>query len=282
MTSRPVSGRREYFSPGERFTRTAVAWKIAASKLEHMIEFAIIFVLAILQSIFGIGILFFGTPTLLLLGFPFSETLSILLPASAAVSLFQVIGGSLPDRRQIGNYIGWCMVPLTIALVGSLSLGWDVELESIVAVTLSLYVVVRLSPQTERVLRGSVQRLPQAWLAVIGTVHGFSNLGGGLLAIFSASSFDDKIKVRSNIAFCYLCFASIQLVTLAILKPDVMNAAQFGYAGLAIIVFVVIDRKVFGAIATPVFDRILTMLIGCYSALIFLKLFGVFAAPAAT
>ena len=246
-----------------------------------MIEFATIFVLAILQSIFGIGILFFGTPTLLLFGFSFPETLSILLPASIAVSLFQVIGSGIPERRQIGNYIGWCLIPLTIALVGSLSFGWDVELESIVAVTLLLYVVVRLSPRTERALRGSAQRLPQAWLAVIGTVHGLSNLGGGLLAIFAASSFDDKTKVRSNIAFYYLCFAFIQLVTLAILKPDVMNAAQFGYASLAIFVFVVTDRMVFDNIATPIFERILTILIGCSSALIFLRLFGVFQAPAA-
>lgn len=245
-----------------------------------MIELAVIFVLAILQSIFGIGILFVGTPTMLLLGFPFFETLSILLPASAAVSLLQLIGGNLPDRREIVTYISWCMAPLTIALVGSLSLGWDVELDSIIAVILSLYVVVRLSPRTERQLRCSVKRLPQPWLAVIGTVHGFSNLGGGLLAIFSASSFDDKTKVRSNIAFCYLCFAAIQLVTLAILKPNVMNLAQFGYAGLAIIVFFIVDRNFFGGIATPVFDRILTILIGCYSALIFLKIFGVFDAPA--
>ena len=88
--------------------------------------------------------------------------------------------------------------------------------------------------------------------------------------------------MRSNIAFCYLCFAVIQLVTLAILKPEVMHLTQFGYAALAIIVFIVIDRQVFGAIATPVFDRILTILIGCYSVLIFLKLFGVFQAPAPT
>ena len=282
MTFPAHRGPQKFLCPRDRFTRTAVAWKIANSAMDNMIEFATIFVLAILQSIFGIGILFFGTPTLLLLGFPFSETLSILLPASAAVSLFQVIRGNLPDRRQIGNYIGWCLVPLTAALVGSLSFGWDAELESIVAVTLLLYVVVRLSRRTERALQLSATRLPQAWLAVIGTVHGFSNLGGGLLAIFAASSFSDKKQVRSNIAFCYLCFAVIQLVTLAILKPEFMHLTQFGYAALAIIVFIVIDRQVFGAIATPVFDRILTLLIGCYSVLIFLKLFGVFQAPAPT
>jgi len=61
-----------------------------------------------------------------------------------------------------------------------------------------------------------------------------------------------------------------------------MDATQFAYAAVAIFVFVVIDRMVFDTIATPVFDKILTILIGCSSALIFLKLFGVFQAPSAT
>jgi len=246
-----------------------------------MIEFATIFVYAILQSIFGIGILFFGTPTLLLLGFPFYETLSVLLPASLAVSLFQVIGSDLPSSRRVLGYVMWCLVPLAIALIGGLTFGWDVELESIVAATLLLYVVIRLSPRTETMLQRSVRRLPQAWLVAIGTIHGLSNLGGGLLAIFAASRFDDKNAVRGNIAFCYLCFAVIQLGALAILRPDVMHLAQLSYAALAIVVSVIVDRLVFVSIVTPVFDKILTVVIGCYSALIILKLTGVLQAPVA-
>ena len=281
MTIPPASGDKPTNRPGERFTRTAVAWEIFTD-LCDMIEFATILGFAVLQSIFGIGILFFGTPTLLLLGFPFYETLSILLPASLAVSLFQVIGSGLPDSQRICGYVMWCLAPLAIALTGGLTFGWDLELESIVAATLLLYVIIRLSPRTETMLQHSVRRLPQAWLVAIGTIHGLSNLGGGLLAIFTASRFDNKQAVRSNIAFCYLCFAAIQLGALAILRPDVMHLAQLGYAALAIVVFVIVDRLVFGSIVNPVFDKILTMVIGCYSALIILKLTGVLQAPAAT
>ena len=246
-----------------------------------MIEFATIFVYAIFQSIFGIGILFLGTPTLLLLGFPFYETLSVLLPASLAVSLFQVLGSDLPDGRRMQGYVLWCLVPLATALISGLTFGWDVELESIVAATLLLYVVIRFSPRTETMLQNSVRRIPQAWLVAIGTIHGLSNLGGGLLAIFAASKFGDKNTVRGNIAFCYLCFAAIQLGTLATLRPDVMHFAQLGYATLAIVVFMIVDRLVFSAIVTPVFDKILTLVIGCYSLLIILKLTGVLMAPVA-
>ncbi len=247
-----------------------------------MIEFATIFLFAILQSIFGIGILFFGTPTLLLLGFPFAETLSVLLPASLAVSAFQVMGAGVPKCNQVCIYAIWCLIPLAIALLSGLALGWEVKLEAVVASILLIYVVIRLSPRMETVLCGTVRKLPQVWLVAIGTVHGLSNLGGGLLAIFAASRFEEKREVRGNIAFCYMCFAIIQLATLACLRPDVMQFRQLGYAGLAIVVFVIVDRLVFGSIVNPVFDKILTMVIGCYSALIILKLSGVLQAPAAT
>ena len=104
MTSWPPSGAAIIRQAREeRFTRTAVAWKILITGLELEIEFVTILLLAILKSIFGTDILFIGVPTLDLLGYPFAETLSILLSASIALSLFQIIGSKHPNRRQIGN-----------------------------------------------------------------------------------------------------------------------------------------------------------------------------------
>ena len=51
----------------------------------------IIAVFSIVQSIFGVGLLLFGTPTLLLLGYSYSETLWLLLPCSVTISLIQVV-----------------------------------------------------------------------------------------------------------------------------------------------------------------------------------------------
>ena len=50
------------------------------------LEIVLLTILTIFQSIFGIGLLVFGTPTFLLLGYTFSETLSIVLPISCIVS----------------------------------------------------------------------------------------------------------------------------------------------------------------------------------------------------
>ena len=241
-----------------------------------LIEVATILVFAVLQSIFGIGLLFFGTPTLLLLGFPFVDTLAVLLPASITVSLLQVAGGKLPDPERIRSIVIWCLIPLAVVLVGSIGFGWDVKLDLFVAIVLLAYVPIRVSSRMMGTFRDSVQRFPKLWLVLIGVVHGMSNLGGGLLGIFAANSLTDRLAIRSKIAFCYLCFAAIQLTTLAILTPHVMHLGQFGYAALAAGVFVIVERRLFGSISAPAFDSLFTVLIGCYSALLFLKQMGVF------
>ena len=42
----------------------------------------VVAVLTVIQSLFGMGLLVFGTPTLILLGVDFTEALLILLPCS--------------------------------------------------------------------------------------------------------------------------------------------------------------------------------------------------------
>lgn len=46
---------------------------------------------SILQSLFGVGVLLFGTPILLLFGYTFFEILQILLPVSISINLMQII-----------------------------------------------------------------------------------------------------------------------------------------------------------------------------------------------
>ena len=50
-----------------------------------------ILILTIVQSLLGVGLLLFGTPTLLIIGYSYSETLWMILPSSILISLTQVI-----------------------------------------------------------------------------------------------------------------------------------------------------------------------------------------------
>lgn len=52
---------------------------------------SIIFLLSVIHSIFGIGLLAIGTPFLLILNYDFLTILKILLPCSILISIFQII-----------------------------------------------------------------------------------------------------------------------------------------------------------------------------------------------
>ena len=53
----------------------------------------VIIVTAMIQSLFGVGVLLFGTPLLLLGGYNFVNALTVLLPISLVINLFQIIKG---------------------------------------------------------------------------------------------------------------------------------------------------------------------------------------------
>lgn len=171
---------------------------------------------------------------------------------------------------------------MTTILGASLWWRMQVELEFVVASTLFLYLMIRVSPRLHGVLQHSVLHRKRSWLAIIGIIHGLSNLGGGLLAIFAANSFGDKLNIRNYIAFCYLCFAVIQLMVLAALAPHAMRWAQLAYAAVGGAIFIACEWRVFGSLSLSTFDRAFTIVIGSYSVLLFLKLAGVLSVVSAT
>ena len=80
------------------------------------IFFTILFT-SVLQSIFGTGILLFGTPVLLMLGNNFQTTLTILLPASILVNCFQLMNNLKNiDQHFYKNLILFCLPGIFITL----------------------------------------------------------------------------------------------------------------------------------------------------------------------
>jgi hypothetical protein len=173
--------------------------------------------LAIVQSVFGVGLLVFGTPALLLLGLTFEETLAYLLPSSIVISVLQVVAGGGfrldPMRRQFLIYTA----PLVLVGAASiLTVGVGVDIRLLVGALLIVSGAIRLlGPTRVAVSRLIRHRLP-VFLVLLGVIHGVSNLGGGILTLIVGSVYDDKEDVRRQIAFCYAMMASIQLITLSI------------------------------------------------------------------
>ena len=80
------------------------------------LEFFLICIFIFFQSIFGIGLLVFGTPTFILLGYSFSETLSFLLPISVSISAYQTFFSNYDIKTFKKNFFIFCLPALVLFL----------------------------------------------------------------------------------------------------------------------------------------------------------------------
>jgi uncharacterized protein len=223
---------------------------------------------SLVQSLFGIGLLVFGTPTLLLLGYPFDETLAALLPASLALSALQLRGGPTPDFAMLKRFATWSLIPLAVVLSLALASGVSADFNLLVAAGLAGFAAVRLSS----VVRERAQRLiatsATAWLILTGVIHGLSNLGGAPLMILAASRYQDKAQMRSFVAACYAAFAGVQLAVLALLSPDLFGWPQLANIFVSAIVYIAVGRRFFSWVSAPQFDRLLTTFVAIYAVVL--------------
>ncbi len=175
---------------------------------------ATILLTATIQSLFGVGVLLFGTPILLVLGYGFLSALTILLPISLAINLLQVSKDyrhiHLPFYRRILTLSVPCVM-LCLLLVTTLriNIGGVVGLFLIVAALKSVY------PPFNRLIE-SLVRYERTYFVVMGIVHGLTNLGGSLLTAIIHSKHYDKDQTRATTAVSYGTFALFQLLTLAL------------------------------------------------------------------
>lgn len=230
----------------------------------------LVVVLAAVQSVFGVGLLVFGTPLLLLLGYPFATVLAYLLPCSIAVSTLQVrASGGLtlePIRRKFLRYTAPAVLVGTVVV---LLLGRNVDVRPAIGVMLLVTAVLRGVPVAREVLGRLVQRQLAPFSLGLGVLHGLTNLGGGVLTAMVSSLYSDKRDVRRHIAFCYGIMAIIQLGTLLLTaRPDVPPLAYVALPALALGSYAVVGRALFVRAGNAVYQSLLTALIGSFGVLL--------------
>ena len=177
----------------------------------------IIAVFSVVQSIFGVGLLLFGTPTLLLLEYSYSETLWLLLPCSVTISLIQVVNDyKLIEAKKKAVYLVIPTLVLSLALVVTYANG--INITRIVGILLLLIGVIKFSKSLQNFLSLMARKYIYTYYIIIGMVHGISNMGGGPLSILMSTIYSKKEIIRANIAFIYLILAVFQLLVLFIIS----------------------------------------------------------------
>jgi uncharacterized membrane protein YfcA len=223
---------------------------------------------ALAQSLFGVGILVFGTPMLLLMGLPFPTVLADLLPCSIAVNLFQVLqyrGCSRNDFRR--ELLLFCLPLVGVGLFVVLKLGANINLRPYVGAMLLGTAALRLLSQSRPGMRRLLESASPPLLAVTGFVHGMTNLGGGLLTALVSSRFDNKEEVRANIAFGYLMMACSQAFILLATRAVRLAPAQLYLPLLAAAVYMTVGNRLFRSATPRTYQHAVTALLlafGCF------------------
>lgn len=228
---------------------------------------------AAMQSLFGLGVLFLGTPLLLLIGYPMMSLLSLLLPISLSISLLQIARG----WKQVQWTLVWKFVlfALPSAALGSFLLRsitvWSMLPVCIAAYLLFVAIGFYFNAFPKLVARWT--RNQALYLFATGLLHGLTNLGGPLLSSFVVTKYPNKHQSRATIAMCYGFLVSVQCISLypsltAVSKP---NTTLFSLIGLALVVYFLFDKWVFQRLSNEKFKQIFGPIVVLMSALLLLR-----------
>lgn len=190
---------------------------------------------SLIQSVFGIGLLVFGTPTMLLMGYSYTETLWILIPPSLTLSLSQVLLSKKKIESKKDVYI-YTIPPLVIFLILVTQIENIFEIKKIIGFFLLLIVFLRTNKFSEKLITDIVSNYRRLSLAIIGAIHGLSNLGGGPLSAMMSIIHNDKETIKVNIAFIYFILALSQITVLFILEGFLLNYSSIIFIMTALLI----------------------------------------------
>ena len=230
----------------------------------------IIIVFSIVQSIFGVGLLLFGTPTLLLLEYSYSETLWLLLPCSVIISLIQVISDyRLIEAKRRVIYLVIPTLVLSLALV--ITYANSINITRIVGILLLLIGAIKFSSKLQDLLRLMVKKNIQMYYIIIGLIHGMSNMGGGPLSILMSTIYSRKEIIRVNVAFIYLILAIFQLVVLSIISSTSISSEVVWLIPISLISYIFTSKFISIRVNNKNYTFILNVMVMVYGVLAVIK-----------
>ena len=239
---------------------------------EFFTVMAVIAVLSVVQSVFGMGVLIFGTPTLLLLGYDFTEAICMLVPASFVISLLQLTT-SRQDRVVVSRHLYLICLPgigVGLWIIQGSAMGSWVNI--LIGTVLLVSAVLRLWPRSHAWLSGVVKKHSMLYHAVMGLVHGLTNLGGALLAILATGQHSEKGAIRYTVAHYYLAFGAVQILMIATLLGETERLLQsLPMAGIAAAVYLLIGNRIFLWTANSIYQNGLTLFISVYGIAVLLS-----------
>ena len=234
---------------------------------EFLILILIVSVFTIIQSLFGVGLLVFGTPTLLLLGYSFPEALTYLLPSSILVSFFQVRDRWDKIMLYKLNVFYFLLPPVAIGLLVVLYHS-SLNLYLLIGIMLLFTSITRFLPSFNELLGRLLANNFKIGLAIIGLIHGLTNLGGAPLVAITTGIYNKKTKIQPNIAYAYLTMAALQTIILVATGEFIFNVIALLLPFCSVMIYLLIGKNVFENTDEMLYHHLMTFFIFVYSLLL--------------
>lgn len=231
----------------------------------------VILATAVVQSIFGVGVLLFGTPLMLLLGYGFVDALSVLLPVSLAISCLQLLKHHHHIDHALYKKVLIYSVPLIMAFL-FLVTSVKINIGLIIGALLIFVAVKSFSATIENALQWVV-RYERVYLAITGLVHGMSNLGGSLLTVMIYSKKYPKDQTRATAAACYATFAFCQLLTLYLIGSEfqIPYSDRISLVQVGIVMYLFTEKVLYNSIDNEKYAKLFTVFLFVAGVTLILK-----------
>jgi len=184
--------------------------------LHELINFFLVIILVMIQSVAGVGVLVLGTPTLLLLDISLIETMNYLLPISIITSLVNLIIMKLKinslsyDKSRFILFFIICIPFVFVGLIILKLVNDLIKIDYLVSIIIILTLIFK--KKISLISKNLSLKANKIILMIIGIIHGLTNSGGTLLSILLININTSKKRSRSEITLFYFFLALIQFV----------------------------------------------------------------------
>ncbi len=217
--------------------------------------FATIAVTSFIQSVFGVGVLLFGTPLLLLQGYDFIQALTVLLPISVSINLIQIAKDYRSVDLDFYKRILVYTVPFIIFFLFVVTT-LNIKIGAVIGLFLLFVAAKDYSLKAKKIIQQMV-RYEKVTLIVMGVIHGLTNLGGSLLTAIVHTKEYEKHKTRVTVAASYATFAAFQIVTLLASghSADIVSSGVGIYWIVGITIFILTEKIVYMDINNETYSK---------------------------
>ena len=236
--------------------------------MNFSLEIIIVIILSVVQSVFGVGLLLFGTPSFLLLGYDFPNTINILMPMSITISLLQFFKSQVSDKKFVIDYNIYCLPLLILFLILALNFRDLINFKFYIAVLLVISSLIILNKKRFSSFKDTFFKLKKIILIFIGCIHGFTNMGGGFLSIYSTIISKNKKELsRYYISYGYLVMGVIQYFIVLLFTFNHLDFSKIFYVLITISIYLP-AQKLFKDISDIKFSKIINVIALFYGVII--------------